>query len=153
MKPELPSDLSQVLRHLELAYPAEGCGLLLRKGQFWRFRPMANAYDRYHAMDPERFPRTSKTAYLFDPKEWLSVLRESEERGEEIACVFHSHVDAGSYFSSEDKAMAAPDGVPVLPGTVYLVVAVDGGNASAASLFWWDAGKFQHSPVVLPGAG
>jgi proteasome lid subunit RPN8/RPN11 len=152
MKALLPDDWSEVLRLLEQAYPAEGCGILLRKGARWRVRPMENAYDRYHLADPERFPRTSKTAYLFDPKEWLSVEREADESGEEVACIYHSHVDAGAYFSSEDKAMAAPDGIPVLPGVSYLVVAVEGGKASAANLFRWDGGKFHQSPAVFQQA-
>jgi proteasome lid subunit RPN8/RPN11 len=110
---------------------------------------MTNAYDRYHKVDPVRFPRTSRTAYLFDPKEWLQVSREADDRGEQIACVYHSHIDAGAYFSVEDRAMAAPDGDPVLPGTVYLVIAVDRGKATAAKLFWWDRRDFHEEAVPL----
>jgi proteasome lid subunit RPN8/RPN11 len=111
---------------------------------------MANAYDRYHDRDPGRFPRTSRTAYLFDPKEWLAVSQEVEAGQEEVACVYHSHIDVGAYFSAEDRIMAAPDGEPLLPGVGYLVVAVDGGKASAAKLFRWEGGAFQESVVPLP---
>src|SRR5215472_12234123 len=94
--PSLPGDLSEIITDVEAGYPMESCGLLLvRQGQ-WRVRPMANVYDRYHAVDPERFPRTALTAYLFDPKEWLRACREAEDLGEEIACVYHSHIDAGA---------------------------------------------------------
>ncbi len=115
----------------------------------WRVHPMANVYDRYHAQDPDRFSRTSRTAYLFDPKEWLRLLEASDQREEDISCVYHSHIDAGAYFSAEDRVMAAPDGAPLLPGVAYLVVAVDGGRASAAKLFWWEAGEFRESAVPL----
>ncbi len=147
----LPRLLSEVIAHAEADYPREACGLLLLREGHWRVRPMANAYDRYHGKDPVRFPRTSQTAYLFDPKEWLQISTEADANGEQIACVYHSHVDAGAYFSAEDRAMAAPDGEPILPGTAYLVVAVDAGKATAAKLFWWERGDFQQSEVRLPG--
>lgn len=148
--PILLADLSEVIAHAEEEYPRESCGvLLLRDGRRWRTQRMTNAYDRYHAKDPSRFPRTSRTAYLFDPKEWLQISQEADERGEQVACVYHSHIDAGAYFSAEDRAMAAPDGEPILPGTAYLVVAVDGGKVTAGKLFRWQDGEFRESPVVL----
>ncbi len=142
--PALPEDLSEVVRHLESAYPREGCGVLLRAGAggAWRVRPLRNAYDEHHAREPVRFPRTSRTAYLFDPREWLAVLTEAEARGEQVACVFHSHVDAGAYFSDEDRRMAAPDGLPLIPGVSYLVMAVHSGCVSEAGIFWWRCGEF-----------
>jgi [CysO sulfur-carrier protein]-S-L-cysteine hydrolase len=147
--PALPEDLSDVIRHLESAYPQEGCGVLLRAGEggAWRVRPLRNAYDAHAARDPVRFPRTSRTAYLFDPREWLAVLTEAEARGEHVAYVFHSHVDAGAYFSDEDRRLAAPDGQPLLPGVSYLVMAVHSGCVSNTTIFWWNCGEFQERRV------
>ncbi len=144
-----PAILSEVVAHAEADYPSEACGILLLREGRWRVRRMSNAYDRYHAIDPLRFPRTSRTAYLFDPKEWLQLLTEADANGEQIACVYHSHVDAGAYFSAEDRAMAAPDGEPVLPSTAYLVVSVVAGNTKAARLFWWENGDFRESAVEM----
>ncbi len=147
--PELPAELGDVLRHLESCYPNEGCGLILRGPSGWTVRPMENVYDRYHAVDPEGYPRTSRTAYLFNPKEWLAVNEQADREGAKVMCVFHSHADVGAYFSQEDRDMAAPDGEPVLPGVSYLVVAVDAGKATAAKLFWWADKNFQERPVPL----
>jgi [CysO sulfur-carrier protein]-S-L-cysteine hydrolase len=147
--PELPPELGEVLRHLEGCYPAEGCGVILRGPRGWVVRPMVNVYDRYHAADPERFPRTSRTAYLFDPKEWLRVSEQADSEGQQVMCVFHSHADVGAYFSREDREMAAPDGEPLLPGVSYLVVAVDSGKATAAKLFWWVGQDFREHAVPL----
>ncbi len=148
--PTLPDDLSEVMRHLEAAYPNEGCGLILRNadGEF-RIRPMRNAYDRYHAVDPERYPRTSRTAYMFDGKEHLQVQREADTRGESVACIFHSHADVGAYFSGEDRAVAAPEGEPLHPGVSYLVVAIDAGKATAARLYWWAEGDFAEQVLTI----
>ncbi len=147
--PALPADLTPILKHLEAAYPNEGCGLIFSGPNGLRIRPMQNAYDKYHRVDPERFPRTSRTAYLFDPKEDLIVQREAESTGERVHCVFHSHGDVGAYFSQEDRAMAAPDGEPLLPGVCYLVVAVDQGKSTAAKLFVWEGGDFREFPVRI----
>src|SRR6266849_2084890 len=96
-EPQLPEDLSPILRHLEAAYPNEGCGLLLRNAASgrWRVHPMRNAYDEYRARDPAAYPRTSRTAYVFDSREQLRVWEMAEAAGERVACVFHSHTDAG----------------------------------------------------------
>jgi proteasome lid subunit RPN8/RPN11 len=149
---ELPPDLSEVIRHLEASYPQEGCGVILQAGSEgpWRIRPLPNAYDRYHAADPVRFPRTSRTAYLFEPREWLALLREADARGERIACVFHSHVNGIADFSAEDRALAAPGGLPLLPDISYLVVAVVAGRATEARLFLWVERDFLDRPVPLP---
>ncbi|HVE86396.1 MAG TPA: M67 family metallopeptidase [Myxococcales bacterium] len=151
---ELPADLGPLLRHLEACYPNEGCGVVLRgaPGGPVRVRPMENAYDRYHAQDPEAFPRTSRTAYHLDPRELLAVFREADDRGEALACIFHSHADAGAYFSAMDRTLAAPDGEPLYPGVGYLVVAVDQGRATAARLYRFEAGDFREVEVPL-GAG
>lgn len=148
--PALPADLSAVFSHLESTYPNEGCGLILREASGgWRVRPMENAYDRYRARDPERFPRTARTAYFFDPKEMLAVFQESDARGDRVACIFHSHCDVGAYFSAEDRAMAAPEGEPLFPDVSYLVIAVDQGRSTAAKLFWWAGGEFREIQLPL----
>jgi proteasome lid subunit RPN8/RPN11 len=147
--PELPGDLRELLRHLEAAWPDEGCGLILRGPAGWRVRPMRNAQDRYHAKDPVRYPRSARTAYLFDPAEQLEVEREREPLGEEIVCIFHSHADTDACFSTEDREMAAPFGEPWMPKVSYLVVSVVGGGARAANLYWWSGRDFTGAKVTL----
>jgi proteasome lid subunit RPN8/RPN11 len=150
MAPIPASILLEIIGHVESGYPHECCGVVLTRGEGWRVRPMRNAYDQYHAIDPSRFPRTSRTAYLFDPKEWLAVSSQADDRGEKIACVYHSHIDAGAYFSAEDRAMAAPDGEPLLPSTAYLVLAVDDGKTTAAKIYSWEQGDFGEATAQLP---
>ncbi|WP_044185924.1 Mov34/MPN/PAD-1 family protein [Hyalangium minutum] len=143
--------LSEILRHLEGTYPQEGCGVILRAGLEgpWRVQPLPNAYDRHHAADPVRFPRTSRTAYLFEPRDWLALLKEADARGESVECVFHSHVNGIADFSTEDRAQALASGQPLLPGVSYLVVAVVAGRASEARLFRWVEGEFRDRPVTF----
>ncbi|MDC0707820.1 M67 family metallopeptidase [Stigmatella sp. ncwal1] len=147
----LPEDLSEVLRHLEACYPQEGCGVLLRAGPWgpWRVRCLPNAYDRYHAADPRRFPHSARTAFLFEPREWLALNREADARNEQIACVFHSHIDGVAVLSAEDRQAAAPGGIPLLPEVSYLVVNVERGQAHEARIYWWREGEFQDRGVPL----
>jgi [CysO sulfur-carrier protein]-S-L-cysteine hydrolase len=149
--PDLPGDLGPILRHLAAAYPNEGCGVVIRRvaDGALRVRPMENAYDRFHTLEPDDFPRTARTAYLFDPREQLAVQRECDQAGEEICCVFHSHADVGAYFSPEDRRAALMDGEPVLPGVSYLVVAVDQGRPTAARLYRFEGGDFRETAVPL----
>ena len=150
-RPALPEDLSSMFRHLESCYPDEGCGLILQGPQGFRIQPLENAYDRYHARDPVQFPRTSRTAYRFDPREWLKVTEAGEAQGEQVVCVFHSHGDVGAYFSREDSDMAAPEGEPILPGVCYVVVAVDQGKSSAARRYDWDGQAFVEQTLFPSG--
>ncbi|WP_309890732.1 M67 family metallopeptidase [Archangium sp.] len=146
----VPEDLSEVIRHLESCYPREGCGVLLRAGAEgpWRVRPLHNVQDALHASDPVHHPRTSRTAYSFEPREWLAVLTEADARGEHVACVFHSHVDTEATFSDEDRRQAAPQGQILIPGAAYLVMSVHSGCVSDVRIFWWDCGEFQERPVL-----
>ena len=105
----------------------EVCGFLVARGGALHVEAIPNAADRYHAVDPGRFPRTSRDSYLMDAKEQLRVHRELEAWGGEIVAVWHSHVEVGAYFSAKDRADAVVDGLPTVPGAEYLVLGVRGG--------------------------
>ncbi len=141
-------DLTEIHRYLETRYPEEGCGLVYAEtdGTF-RVHPMANVYDKYHARDPATYPRTNRTAYLFNPMEFHRLSEDADARKATLCCIFHSHCDVGAYFSAEDKAMAAPDGHALLPGTAYLVVAVDLGQTTNSVLFRWSGSDFAEVPL------
>lgn len=122
-----------VIRHLESTYPLEGCGVILRKGMEETFRvcPLRNASAR-----PE-------TAYAFAPEDWLALNLQADAWGEQIVCVFHSHVDAPATFSGEDRTSAAPGGLPLLPGISYIIASVRRGCVSWVSEYAWSCGDFQ----------
>lgn len=144
---DLPADaLRAAIAHCEAAYPNEGCGVFV-EGPDGRLiaRPMANVIDKYHAKDPKRFPRTARTAYLFDPREQMEVF----DGKSKVVCVFHSHADVGAYFSEEDRRMAVMDGQPVLPGVAYLVISVRK-TADDLKLFTWNGAEFLEESVPLP---
>ncbi|HXX29382.1 MAG TPA: M67 family metallopeptidase [Myxococcaceae bacterium] len=145
--PALPA----ALRHLEDCHPEEGCGVILEGPEGVRWVPLANAYARWAARDPSGFPRSPRSAFLFEPVDWLALLRAADARGEHVCCVVHSHPDGSSGFSAEDRAQAAPGGSPLLPGASHLVVSVQAGRAESANWVSWDGSAFVEAPFSLSG--
>jgi proteasome lid subunit RPN8/RPN11 len=136
------------LRALCEADPArEVCGFVVRRGGALEVVAIPNVTDRYHAADPERFPRTSRDSYLMDPRAQLAVHREAASGATEIVAVWHSHVEVGAYFSEKDRADALVDGAPVIPGAEYLVVSVRGGVVADARRYALDGGLFVELPL------
>ncbi len=143
--------LQTIVADSEKSYPNEACGLVFgRDGTATAVFPMQNVYDKYHRLDPERFPRSNATAYKMDELKVMNLVDDAAKRGESLLCIYHSHNDVGAYFSAEDKAVALADGgAPLWPGTAYLVVAVNKGRAENAILFGWDGSDFVGQPQPL----
>jgi len=134
-------ELAQIKSQAEVEYPAECCGVLLLRGQTGADRllvPCRNIQDELHAKDPVKHPRDSRTAYYIDPKDLLTIGRREGE-GYEVAVIYHSHIDAGAYFSVTDKRNALIDGEPTYPEAVYVVLSVVKGKVTDAQSYAWDA--------------
>lgn len=136
--------LDMMIFHAEKDYPNETCGIVIGprgKNNALGVFPVANLQDALHLKDPARYPRKATTAYHMDPDGVRIVEKEAASQGFEIKVYYHSHPDHGVYFSEEDKAMACPWGEPVNPDIGFLVIGVDQGKATAASLFYWEKEK------------
>ncbi len=139
----IPSEYLQEIRlQAEADYPNETCGILLspknQKDQLSAIFPCRNVQDEYHAQDPVSFPRTARTAYFIDPKDLLKIQRAARETNTEMRVIYHSHVEAGAYFSDEDQRIAISEGRPAYPGVTYLVVSVCEKKVQETALFDWD---------------
>ncbi len=130
-----PTVFGAILDHVEREWPDEACGFVLRHDD-GRLEAVAsrNLQDRYHGVDPVSSWRTSRTAFQLDAR----LLQRRLDEGAELAVIYHSHSEAGAYFSAEDARAAAPDGEPTHPATRHLVVSVLGGVAKAAAMFAFD---------------
>jgi adenylyltransferase/sulfurtransferase len=131
--------LAELWRHAEEAYPAECCGFLLGpqdQAAADQLRRCDNQQDLLHARDPARYPRTSRTAYSLAASDILELDR-SQRTSHPVRVIYHSHIDAGAYFSAEDKAFALFAGEPAYP-VDYLVIDVRKGRARGARLFRFD---------------
>lgn len=134
--------MKKIRSQAEKDYPNETCGILVgpknEKDKISGIHPCQNVQDEYHTLDPASFPRTAKTAYFIDPKQLIRIQKENREKDHEIRVIYHSHIEAGDYFSEEDQRIALSEGKPTYPGVSYLVISVTGGKAQQASLYHWD---------------
>ena len=148
-------EFSRIQAQAEAEYPAECCGVVL-------VRPDSPPGDRLllacrniqselHAKDPVRHPRDARTAYFIDPKDLLTIGRR-EAQGYRVAVIYHSHIDAGAYFSETDKRNALMGGEPAYPDAVYVVVSVVERRLADAGLFVWDPAARDFIPAELKPA-
>src|SRR5262245_45297093 len=103
--PVLPSHvLTEIYAHARGTYPEECCGFLIGprdSATIDEVRRCVNEQNRYHTLDPERFPRTAREAYYLGGKD-LRFLLESGNSQRPVKIIYHSHPDVGAYFSAED---------------------------------------------------
>jgi proteasome lid subunit RPN8/RPN11 len=97
-----PEAWSIIERHLERAYPKEGCGILLGT-QDGENREAAMAIPCRNAYEGEQEGR-----FQLDPEEQLAAERRARELGLSVVAIFHSHPDCDAYFSSTDLRYSCP---------------------------------------------
>jgi [CysO sulfur-carrier protein]-S-L-cysteine hydrolase len=129
-------------------YPFESCGVILARGSERRLLRCRNAQNELHARDPVRYTRDARTAYYIDPKDLLRI-GDLERQGFDVAVIYHSHVDAGAYFSETDRRQAVVGGDPAYPGAVYVVTSVVRGAVDAVAAFRWDVARRDFVPMEL----
>ena len=144
-------ELAAIRSQAEAESPSECCGVVLaHAGDAGdrRVHPCRNLQDALHAKDPVRFPRDSRTAYYIAHEDLLEIGR-LEGRGYAVHVIYHSHVDAGAYFSETDRRNAMMDGEPTYPQATYVVVAVRSGRAEEIGAFCWDPARSDFVEVPL----
>jgi proteasome lid subunit RPN8/RPN11 len=129
-------------------YPRESCGVVLARAGERRLVACRNVQDELHQRDPVRYPRDSRTAYYIDPADLLRLGR-LESEGFAVAVIYHSHIDAGAYFSETDRRQALVAGEPAYPDASYVVTSVVAGHVDAVAAFRWDAARRDFLPVDL----
>ena len=130
--------MDEVRRHALEEYPDECCGVIVTLacgGQ--KALRVRNIQDEMHAKDPERYPRTARTAYAGHPSDLRAALEAADEPGCTLAAFYHSHPDHDAYFSAEDTAQATPFGEPSWPDALQVVVSVREGRVGAIKAFGW----------------
>ena len=134
--------IDQIKAQAEKDYPNETCGILTgaknSKDKITSIYPCPNAQNKYHELDPVSFPRTAQTAYFIDPADLLRIQKENRDKNQEMRVIYHSHINAGAYFSEEDQRIALSEGKPAYPGVSYLVLSVREGKVGDRALFSWD---------------
>jgi proteasome lid subunit RPN8/RPN11 len=140
--------LDRVAEHARASYATdeEACGYLAgpedAPGICDEAVPLANLANRYHAMDPEGYPRTGRTYFLIDPMKFQKAIDAGKKSGRPVRILYHSHLDVGAYFSETDAAAATMGGdKPSYEELRYLVTSIRRGVVDDHKLFAWDPGS------------
>ena len=111
---------------------------------------MENVANKLHARDPETYFRTGRTFFAFNEKRFADAMERAVNAGRPVKVLYHSHIDAGAYFSPTDAAvmsMGEPpafEGGPAVMGPgpawplAFLVTSVTDGLLAGHGLFVWD---------------
>jgi glutamate-1-semialdehyde 2,1-aminomutase len=132
-----PDEFETIRRQAMAEYPHECCGVIVVRGDERRLIACRNIQDLQHARDPVTFPRTAANAYYMDPADVLRISRLLDE-GWRLEVIYHSHPNAGAYFSETDRGQALMKGEPVYPQTTYVVVSVVGDAVQGAAAYRWN---------------
>ena len=132
-----PDEIERIHAQARAEYPAESCGVIVTRNGERRLVPCRNVQNELHARDPQRYPRDARTAYYIDPADLLRIGR-LEGEGFTVTVIYHSHIDAGAYFSETDRRNALFDGEPLYPQATYVVTSVRGGRVDDMAGFRWD---------------
>jgi proteasome lid subunit RPN8/RPN11 len=110
---------------------------------------LVNTANKLHAIDPERYFRTARTFFSFNEKKFADAVDASAREGRPVKVLYHSHLDAGAYFSPTDAAVMSMGEPPAVEGgaatmgpgpawpLAFLVTSVRAGAIAEHGLFVW----------------
>jgi proteasome lid subunit RPN8/RPN11 len=146
--------MAEIEQHALECYPSESCGFVFgpaeRPAVLDAIQREENEADKYHALDPVTFPRTSNTYFKINELRAARTFEKGESDGRPVKVIYHSHCDAGAYFSDEDAATFANDGQLMWP-CAYIVVSVMDGKVAERRLWVHEPGTngFRESTLTI----
>ena len=135
-----PEEYARIQAQALAEYPSECCGVVMERPGASPERLLLacrNIQDELHAKDPKRHPRDARTAYYIDPRD-LIVMGRHEAQGFRVLTIYHSHIDAGAYFSATDRHNALINSEPAYPDAAYVVLSVVERRVPEVGVYRWD---------------
>jgi proteasome lid subunit RPN8/RPN11 len=130
--------MAELEAHALAAYPSECCGFVSGPAEqpalLDAYVREENEADKYHKLDPETFPRTSRTYFKINELRAAKAFDAGDKVGRPIKVIYHSHCDAGAYFSQEDAATFASENQLMWP-CAFIVVSVQDGKFAERKLW------------------
>lgn len=148
--------MDEIEAHALEEYPSECCGFVFGPsedpGRLDAIQRETNEADKYHALDPETFPRTSTTYFKINELRAARTFDQGGNDGKPVKVIYHSHCDAGAYFSEEDAATFANDRQLMWP-CAFIVVSVMKGKVADRKLWVHVPGtnQFEESTLTVTG--
>jgi len=133
-----PDVLAELHAHALEGYPSESCGFVSGPtedpARLDGSQRQVNEADKFHALDPATFPRTSRTYFKINELKAARAFDEGDKSKRPIKVIYHSHCDAGAYFSAEDAATFASERQLMWPAA-FIVVSVMAGKVADTKLW------------------
>lgn len=128
--------LNELGEHARETLPEECCGLVTgpTPGTYENVHRCRNDMTRLHQQDRAAFPRDGRMAFHMSEADYLRVQRIADEAGQVVTAVFHSHADAGAYFSEMDQDFARQPAFP-FPDAHHIVISVVDGLVRESAVF------------------
>lgn len=128
--------LADLHEHARETHPEECCGLVLgrKTGALERVVRCRNEMTRLQRQDPEHYPRDGRQAFHMNEADVLQAQKFADAEGWIVTGVYHSHADAGPYFSTLDQEFASQPGFP-FPDALHIVVSVFEGLVKEVAAF------------------
>jgi proteasome lid subunit RPN8/RPN11 len=122
--------LQELHQHALECYPNECCGFI--SGPVAKPKLLSasarevNEADKFHKLDPETFPRTARTYFKINELRAARAFEQGDKSELPIKVIYHSHCDAGAYFSAEDAATFASSNTLMWPCSFVVVSVLEG---------------------------
>lgn len=128
--------LNDMCEHARETHPEECCGLLVgaTAGSFEAAHRCRNEMTRMNRLDPATHPHSGRTAFHMNEGDVQRVLDAAEAGGQLVTGVYHSHTDAGAYFSELDQEFVRRPGFP-FPQAQHVVISVRDGVVGESAVF------------------
>ena len=128
--------LNELVEHARETLPEECCGLLTGSapGSYQQAHRCRNDMTMLHQQDPMSFPRDGRMAFHMSEVDYLRVQKEADQGGHHVTAVYHSHTDAGAYFSELDQEFASQHAFP-FPDAHHIVVSMVAGLLKETAVF------------------
>jgi proteasome lid subunit RPN8/RPN11 len=135
----IPKDvLESIQAHALECYPNECCGFIsgpaAQPRQLTAAQREANEADKFHKLDPVTFPRTARMYFKINELRAARAFEAGDKSETPIKVIYHSHCDAGAYFSAEDAATFASGNQLMWP-CAFVVVSVLNGSVADTKLW------------------
>jgi proteasome lid subunit RPN8/RPN11 len=123
--------VDQIIAHAREETPNECCGMIGGAD--------GDATTLYRAANAEASP----LRYSLDAQDQFRIMREIEERGEELVAIYHSHTASAAYPSQTDVNLAA------YPDAVYVIVSLQDPESPEVRGFRIQDGQIGESELVI----
>jgi [CysO sulfur-carrier protein]-S-L-cysteine hydrolase len=121
--------VDEIVAHARQEAPNECCGMLGGAN--------GSAETVYRSINAEASP----LRYSLDANDQFRIVREMEERGEELAGIYHSHTASAPYPSQTDVNLAA------YPDAVYVIVSLQDPETPEIRGFWIRDGEIKETEI------